>query len=82
MTSLVTSLLHFYQSKLFKNIVCILSLFGLFWLLFKKLGDFFTKHLVTLLGHDEACEDNTLKPVPSLQNFFSSSLTVGGGGIS
>jgi hypothetical protein len=47
-TPLVTSLLLFHQYKLFKNMVCILTLFGLFWLLFKKLGDFFPNHLVTL----------------------------------
>ncbi len=40
-TPLVTSLLHFHQCKLFKNMVCILALFGLFWLLFKKLGNCF-----------------------------------------
>ncbi len=39
-TSLDTSLLHFDQNNMFKNIVCILTLFGLFRLLFKKLGNF------------------------------------------
>jgi hypothetical protein len=47
-TSLDTSLLHFDQNKLFKNMVCNLALFGLFGTLFKKLGDFFPNHLVTL----------------------------------
>jgi len=47
-TPFVTSLLHFDQNKLFKNVVCILALFGLFWLLFKKLGNFLPNHLVTL----------------------------------
>jgi hypothetical protein len=42
-TALVTSLSHFHQYMLFKNMVHILALFGLFWLLFKKLGDFFSK---------------------------------------
>jgi hypothetical protein len=42
-TPLVTSLQHFHQCKLFKNMVCIFALFGLFWVLFKKLGDFFSK---------------------------------------
>jgi hypothetical protein len=57
MTPLVTSLLHFHQ---FKNMVYILALFGLFWLLFKKLGDFFSKssghpgpHLIRLTDLDE-----------------------------
>jgi hypothetical protein len=38
-----TTLLHFQPNKLFKNVFCILALFGLemFGLLFKKLGDFF-----------------------------------------
>ena len=49
-TPLVTSLLHFHQYKLFKNMVCVLVLFGLFWVLFKKLGDFFPNHLVTLVS--------------------------------
>ncbi len=49
-TPLVTSLLLVHQYKLFKNMVCILALFGLFWLLFKKLGDFFPNHLVTLFA--------------------------------
>jgi hypothetical protein len=47
--SLDTSLLHFDQNKLFKNMVCILALFRLFGPLFKKLGDFIPNHLVTLL---------------------------------
>jgi hypothetical protein len=47
--SLDTSLLNFNQNKLFKIMVCILELFGLFGPLFKKLGNFFPNHLVTLL---------------------------------
>ncbi len=39
-TSLDTSLLNFDQNNLFKNSVCILALFGVIGLLFKKLGDF------------------------------------------
>jgi hypothetical protein len=50
-TPLVTSLLHFHQYTLFKNMVYILALFGLFWLLFKKLGYFFPNNLVTLLAN-------------------------------
>jgi len=41
---LATSLLHFQLHKLFKNMVCILALFGLatVWATFQKiLGDFF-----------------------------------------
>jgi hypothetical protein len=48
-TPLVASLLHFHQYKVFKNMVCILALFGLFWLLFKTWGDFFSKSS----GHPE-----------------------------
>jgi hypothetical protein len=47
-TPFVTSLLHFDQNKLFKDIVYILALFGLLGLLFKKLGNFFLYHLVTV----------------------------------
>jgi hypothetical protein len=47
-TPLVTSLLHFHQYNLFKNMVYIFALFGLFWVLLKKLGDFYLNHLVTL----------------------------------
>jgi hypothetical protein len=46
-----TNLFHFHLNKLFKNVFCILALFGLviwFWLLFKKLGDFLPYYLVTL----------------------------------
>jgi hypothetical protein len=51
-TSLDTSLLHFDQNKLFKNMVCILVLFGLFGPLFKNIGQFFPNHLVTLCQFD------------------------------
>jgi hypothetical protein len=47
-TPLVTSILHFDQNKLFKDIVYILALFGLLGLLLKKLGNFLPNHLVTL----------------------------------
>jgi len=49
-----TSLLHFQQNKQYKNMVCILALFGL--ATFQKiLGNFFPNHLVTLpLGYAEA----------------------------
>ncbi len=52
-TPLVTSLLHFHQYKLFKNMACILALFGLFWHLFKKLGYFFPNHMVTLVSTEK-----------------------------
>jgi hypothetical protein len=48
-TPSVTSLLHFHQYKLFKSMVCILALFGFFWLLFKTLGYFYPNHLITLV---------------------------------
>jgi hypothetical protein len=51
MTPLATSLLRFQLKKMFKNMVCILGLFGLATVLatFQKiLGDFFPIHLVTL----------------------------------
>ena len=47
-TPLVTSLLHFQKYNLFKNMVCILALFGLFGLLFQKMGNFLPNHQVTL----------------------------------
>jgi hypothetical protein len=47
-TPLVTSLLLFHQYKLFKNMVCILALFGLFLATFQKIGRLFPNHLVTL----------------------------------
>jgi hypothetical protein len=58
MTPLATSLLQFQLKKMFKNMVCILGLFGLATVLatFQKiLGDFFSIHLVTLIGcpHNE-----------------------------
>jgi hypothetical protein len=43
-TPWATNLLHFPANNQFKNMVCILELFGLatiFWLLFQKLGEFF-----------------------------------------
>jgi hypothetical protein len=52
-TSLDTSLLHFDKNKLFKNMVCILALFGLFGPLFKKLGESFPNHLVTLVNNND-----------------------------
>jgi hypothetical protein len=51
-TPLATSLLHFQLKKMFKNMVCILGLFGLATVLatFQKiLGDFFSKSS----GHPE-----------------------------
>jgi hypothetical protein len=51
-TPLATSLLHFQLNKLFKNMICILALFGLATVLAtfcKILGDFFQNHLVTLM---------------------------------
>jgi len=51
-TPLAASLLHFQLKKMFKNMVCILGLFGLATVLatFQKiLGDFFPNHLVTLV---------------------------------
>jgi len=60
-TPLVTSLLHFLQYKLFKNMVCILVLFGLFWELFIKLGDFFQSS-----GHP-GITLNLLGPIRKLQ---------------
>jgi hypothetical protein len=59
-TAFVTSLLNFYQYKLFKSMVCILSFFGLFWLLFKKLGYFFP-NLVTLVIEQPGLEEDTGK---------------------
>jgi len=53
MAPLATSLLQFQLKKMFKNMVCILGLFGLATVLatFQKiLGDFFPIHLVTLPG--------------------------------
>jgi hypothetical protein len=50
-TPLATSLLPFQLNKVFKNMVCILALFGSATVLatFQKiLGDFFPNHLVTL----------------------------------
>jgi hypothetical protein len=48
-----TNLLHFHQNKLFKNMFCILALYGLATVLatFKRIGQFFPKssgHPVTL----------------------------------
>jgi hypothetical protein len=51
-TPLATSLLHFQLTKLLKNMICILALFGLANVLaiFQKiLGNFFPNHLVTLM---------------------------------
>jgi len=60
-TPLVTCLLNFHQYKLFKSMVCILAFFGLFWLLFKKLGYFFPNHLVTLVIEQPGLEENAGK---------------------
>jgi hypothetical protein len=46
-TPLVTSLLHFHQYKLFKNMVCISALFG-FLATFQKLGNLVTLVLVNI----------------------------------
>jgi hypothetical protein len=44
-----TNLLHFHPNKLFKKWFLIWHfVWQMFWLLFKKLGDFFPNHLVTL----------------------------------
>jgi hypothetical protein len=45
-----SNLLHFRLNKLFKKVFCIWHYLAwrLFWLLFKKLGDVFPNHLVTL----------------------------------
>jgi hypothetical protein len=45
-----TNLLHFDSNKLFKNVFCILVLFGLADVLatFQKIGQFFPNHLATL----------------------------------
>jgi hypothetical protein len=51
-TRLATSLLNFQLKKMFKNMVCILGLFGLATVLAtlkKTLGNFFPNHLVTLV---------------------------------
>jgi len=47
---LATNLLHFHRNKLFKKWFLIWHYFvwQLIWLLFKKMGDFFPNHLVTL----------------------------------
>jgi hypothetical protein len=47
-----TNLLHFHLNKPFKKWFLIWHYFvwQLFWLIFKKLGQFFKNHLVTLIG--------------------------------
>jgi hypothetical protein len=47
-----TILVDFHQNKLFKNMFCIVVLFGFASVLapFQKLGEFFPNHLVTLFS--------------------------------